>query len=162
MALGRWTFPTSRKPSSASSGGHFSNGTTTPTDSETPDPSKSQSRLLRTLTGGFRSHKSKKSEERDELAHLNKPFTPQNLEHQKILSAFEWNFGKRRSSHGSRSTTSGISPSASRNTSVDHGHIPPTSSDPIEARPRFNSVLVQEPLRENPREEQQTYQTERN
>ncbi|KAI0115284.1 hypothetical protein F4814DRAFT_418895 [Daldinia grandis] len=160
MALGRWTFSTSRKPSSASSGNR-SNGTTTPTDNETQDPSKSQSRLLRTLTGGFRSHKSKKSEERDEFAHLNKPFTQQNLEHQKILSTFEWNFGKRKSSHGGRSSTSGISPSASRNTSVDHGHLPP-DSDPIETRPRFNSVLVQEPPQENPREEQQTYQTGRN
>ncbi|KAF3064020.1 hypothetical protein GL218_01208 [Daldinia childiae] len=161
MALGRWTFPNSRKPSSASSGGNRSNGTTTPTDNETQDLSKSQSRILRTLTGGFRSHKPKKSEERDEFAHLNKPFTQQNLEHQKILNTFEWNFGKRRSSHGGRSSTSGISPSASRNTSVDHSHVPP-DSDPIETRPRFNSVLIQESPREDPREEQQTYPTERN
>ncbi|KAI8964146.1 hypothetical protein F5Y11DRAFT_119391 [Daldinia sp. FL1419] len=160
MALGRWTFPTSRKPSSASSGGNRSNGITTPTD-DTQDPSKSQSRILRTLTGGFRSHKSKKSEERDEYAHLNKPFTQQNLEHQKILNNFEWNIGKRKSSRGGQSSTSGISPSASRNTSVDHSHIP-LDSDPLEARPRFNSVLVQEPPREDPREEQRTYRRERN
>ncbi|KAI1467137.1 uncharacterized protein F4812DRAFT_50507 [Daldinia caldariorum] len=162
MALGRWTFPTSRKLSTTSSGGHLTSGTTTPTDNETRDSSKSQSRLFRTLTGGFRPSKPKKTEERDELAHLNKPFTPQNLEHQKILNAFEWNFGKRRSSHGSRSSTSGISPSTSRNTSVDHSNIPPTGSDPIETRPRFNSVLVQEPPREDPQQEKQTYRTERN
>ncbi|KAI0847775.1 hypothetical protein F5Y00DRAFT_240392 [Daldinia vernicosa] len=161
MALGRWTFPTSRKPSSTSSGGNHSNGTTTPTDNETQDPSKSQSRLLRTLTGGFRSHKPKKSEERDEFAHLNKLFTQQNLEYQKILNTFKWKFGKRKSSHGDRSSTSGISPSASRNTSVDHSHVPP-DSDPIETRPRFNSVLIHESPGEDPRREHQTYRTEGN
>ncbi|KAI1393562.1 uncharacterized protein F4822DRAFT_424032 [Hypoxylon trugodes] len=142
MALGRWTFPTSRKQSSASSGGNRSNGTTTPTDNGSSELTKTPSRLMRTLTGGFKSHKPKKSIERDELAYLNRPFNQQNLEHQKILNAFEWNFGKRKSSHGGQSSMSGISPSASRNTSVDHGHT----------HPRFDSALVHKPPQEDPRE----------
>ncbi|KAI0382916.1 hypothetical protein F5Y04DRAFT_35183 [Hypomontagnella monticulosa] len=154
MALGRWTFPTSRRQSAASSGGNRTNGTTTPTDNESQDPVKTPSRILRTLTGGFKSHKSRKSDERNEdsFGHLNKPFTRQNLEHQKILNAFEWNFGRRKMSHGGRSSMSGISPSASRNTSVDHGHMS-QHSDPTEPHPRFDSTLVHEPPREDPREE---------
>ncbi|KAI2630868.1 hypothetical protein GGR54DRAFT_174228 [Hypoxylon sp. NC1633] len=152
MAIGRWTFPSSRKQSAASSSGNRTNGTTTPTENETQDPIKTQSRLLRSLTGGFKSHKPKKSAERDEFAHLNKPFTQQNLDHQKILSGFEWNFGKRKSSHGGRSSMSGVSPSASRNTSVDHGHVS-MSSDQMETHPRFDSPLVHEPPQEDPREE---------
>ncbi|OTB06849.1 hypothetical protein M426DRAFT_318557 [Hypoxylon sp. CI-4A] len=148
MALGRWTFPSSRKQSSTSSSGNRTNGTTTPTDNESQDAATRPSRLFRSLTGGFRSsHKSKKSTERDEYAHLNRPFNQQNLEHQKILNAFEWNFGRtRQSSHGGRSSMSEISPSASRNTSVDHG--PPT-----DMHSRFDSALAREPTREDPREE---------
>ncbi|KAI1378356.1 hypothetical protein F4677DRAFT_412949 [Hypoxylon crocopeplum] len=149
MALGRWTFPPSRKQSTASSGGSRTNGTTTPTDNEPQDPAKP--RLLRRWTGGFKSNKPKKSTERDEFAHLNKPFTQQNLEHQKILSSFEWNFRKRKSSHGGRSSMSGISPSASRNASVDHGHTS-VHSDPTETHPRFDNALAREPTREDPRE----------
>ncbi|XXH04806.1 hypothetical protein Hte_011228 [Hypoxylon texense] len=145
MAIGRWTWPSSRKQSTTSSNGNRSNGTTTPTDNESQDLSKSQSRLIRTFTGGFKSSKSKKPVERDEYSHLNRPFTQQNLEHQKILNAFEWNFGRRKLSHGGRSSISGISPSASRNTSVDHGHM--------EAHPRFSSSLAHHPPREDPREE---------
>ncbi|KAI2465904.1 hypothetical protein F4781DRAFT_407464 [Annulohypoxylon bovei var. microspora] len=151
MALGRWTFPTSRKQSTASSGTNRTTGTTTPTDNEAQDSAKSPSRFMRTLTGGFMSHKSKKSVERDELAHLNRPFNQQNLEHQKILNAFEWNSGKRKSSHGGRSIMSGISPSTSRNNSVDHGRIP-LHSNPTETHPRFDSSLARQPTREDPRE----------
>ncbi|KAI1105952.1 hypothetical protein F4804DRAFT_303011 [Jackrogersella minutella] len=155
MALGRWTFPTSRKQSSASSSGtNRTNGTTTPTDNEAQDLTKSPSqyRFLRTLTGSFTSHKSKKSSvERDELAHLNKPFNQQNLEHQKILSAFEWNFGRTKTNQ-SRSSMSGISPSASRTTSVDHGHTS-RHFDTTQTHPRFDSTLNHQSPRENPREE---------
>ncbi|OTA66595.1 hypothetical protein K449DRAFT_234963 [Hypoxylon sp. EC38] len=149
MALGRWTFPPSRKESLASSGGNRSTGSTTPIDNETQDPAKTQSRFLRSFTGGFKSSKSKKSNERDELAHLNRPFNQQNLEHQKILSAFEWNFSsKRKSSQGGRSSISDISPSASRHASVDHSHM----IDSMEAHPRVNSTIIHEPHREDPRE----------
>ncbi|KAI1768736.1 hypothetical protein GGR53DRAFT_476863 [Hypoxylon sp. FL1150] len=144
MAIGRWTWPSSRKQSNTSSNGNRSNGTTTPTDNESQDLTKSQSRLFRTFTGGFKSHKPKKSAERNEYSHLNRPFTQQNLEHQKILNTFEWNFGKRKSSHGGLSSISSISPSASRNTSVDHGHIEPHH--------HFRSSLVHEPPREDPQE----------
>ncbi|KAI0902175.1 hypothetical protein F4806DRAFT_28907 [Annulohypoxylon nitens] len=152
MALGRWTFPTSRKQSTASSGTNkTTNGTTTPTESEAQDSSKSPSRLLRTLTGSFMSHKSKKSVDRDEFAHLNRPFNQQNLEHQKILNAFEWNFGRSKSGHCGRSISSGISPSTSRNNSVDRGHT--SHYDPMESHPRFDSSLARQPTREDPREE---------
>ncbi|KAI0180354.1 hypothetical protein GGR52DRAFT_239906 [Hypoxylon sp. FL1284] len=145
MALGRWTWSTSRRQSNTtSSSGNRTNGTTTPTD-EARYPSKSQSRLLRTFTGGFKPQKSKKQAGRDEYAHLNRPFTQQNLEHQKILNAFEWNFGKRKSSHGGQSNISSISPSASRTTSVDHGHT--------ETHTRFSNSLGHDPPREDPREE---------
>ncbi|KAI0887482.1 uncharacterized protein GGS22DRAFT_109931 [Annulohypoxylon maeteangense] len=152
MALGRWTFPTSRKQSTASSGtNRTTNGSTTPTDSETQESTKSPSRILKTFTGGFISHKSKKSVDRDELAHLNRPFNQQNLEHQKILNAFEWNFGRRKTSHSGRSIASGISPSTSRNNSVDRGHS--SHYDPTEPHPRFDSSLARQPTREDPREE---------
>ncbi|KAI1777787.1 hypothetical protein F4818DRAFT_325703 [Hypoxylon cercidicola] len=145
MALGRWTWPSSRKQSTTSSTGNRTNGTTTPTDNgASQEFSKSQSRLVRTFTGGFKSQKPKKSAERNEYSHLDRPFTQQNLEHQKILNAFEWNFG-RKSSHGGQSSISGISPSASRNTSIDHGRM--------ETHPRFSSSLVHEPPREGPRAE---------
>ncbi|KAI2602704.1 uncharacterized protein GGS25DRAFT_106456 [Hypoxylon fragiforme] len=150
MALGRWTFPTSRKQSTASSSGNRTNGASTPSDFETQDSSKSQFRLLRSLTGGFKSPKAKKTAEqqRDECYHLNKPFTPQNLEHQKILGAFEWNFGRRRkSSHGGRSSMSGISPSTSRNASVDRNHTA-LSSSPTETHHRFSH---HKPPRDNKR-----------
>ncbi|KAI2636394.1 hypothetical protein GGS26DRAFT_493384 [Hypomontagnella submonticulosa] len=163
MALGRWTFPTSRKQSAASSGGNRTNGTITPIDNESQDSVKTQSRLLRTLTGGFKSHRSRKSDERNDnsYTHLNKPFTRQNLEHQKILNAFEWNFGKRKLSHSGRSSMSGISPNASRNTSVDRGRIS-LRSDPTEPHPRFDSTLVNEPPREDPREESEKGQSDGN
>ncbi|KAI1144013.1 hypothetical protein F5Y05DRAFT_363384 [Hypoxylon sp. FL0543] len=149
MALGRWTFPTSRKQSSASSSGKRTTGSSTPTDSEAQDPVKTQSRFLRSFTGGFKPNKPKKSNERDEYPHLNKPFSQQNLEHQKILNAFEWNFSsKRKSSQGGRSSISDISPSATRHASVDHSHM----TDPMETRPRIGSILINESPREDPRE----------
>ncbi|KAI0840542.1 hypothetical protein F5Y06DRAFT_242855 [Hypoxylon sp. FL0890] len=147
MALGRWTFPTSRKQSSASSSGNRTTGSSTPTDGETQDPTKTQSRLLRSFTGGFKSNKPKKPTDRDELAHLNKPFNQQNLEHQKILSAFEWNFtSKRKSSHGGRSSISDISPSASRHASVDHSNI----IDATKTSSRIDSTVILESHREDP------------
>ncbi|KAI1417755.1 hypothetical protein F5Y13DRAFT_62132 [Hypoxylon sp. FL1857] len=148
MALGRWTFPSSRKQSSTSSGGNRTTGSTTPTDNETQDPTKTQSRILRSFTGGFKSSKPKKSTERDELAHLNKPFSQQNLEHQKILNAFEWNFSStRRSSQGGRSSISDISPCASRHASVDHGRM----NNPMETS-QINSALIHQSPQEDPRE----------
>ncbi|KAL7626195.1 hypothetical protein AAE478_002965 [Parahypoxylon ruwenzoriense] len=150
MVLGRWTFSSSGKRSTISSNDNDTNSTTTPTDNETQDPVKKQSRLLQTFAVSFKSQKSKKSGERNEPAHLNKPFTQQNLEHQKILNAFEWNFGKSESSHGGRSSFGDISPSASRNTSVDHGRLPP-ASDSGNTHPQFSRSLANEPVRENPR-----------
>ncbi|KAI0392195.1 hypothetical protein F5Y17DRAFT_374746 [Xylariaceae sp. FL0594] len=73
---------------------------------------------------------------------LNKPFTPQNLEHQKLFSAFDWNLAegggcsssqrRRRRRQGqdevgdndyddARSFVSGISPCASTRPSIDYG-----------------------------------------
>ncbi|KAI1501237.1 hypothetical protein F5X99DRAFT_206197 [Biscogniauxia marginata] len=145
MALGRWKFSSGRKKSSTSSGDQSSNGTMTPTDSEGHDL-KTSSRLRRTLTG-FRTHKSKKSSERDEYAHLNKPFTKQNLEHQKVLNAFEWNFGRRRPSHGGQSSMSGISPCCSRIPSIDYEHMFPPPNQ-RETHVGFNNSLAYEAPRE--------------
>ncbi|KAI0597701.1 hypothetical protein F4775DRAFT_593169 [Biscogniauxia sp. FL1348] len=143
MALGRWKFSSSRNKSSTSSGEQSSNGTTTPTDNGSQDFLKASSRLRRTFTT-FRAHRSKKSGEQDEYAHLNKPFTKQNLEHQKVLNAFEWNFGRRRPSHGGRSSMSGISPCCSRIPSIDYeGMFPPPNQ--METHVGFNPLAGEAP-----------------
>ncbi|CAJ2506194.1 Uu.00g003240.m01.CDS01 [Anthostomella pinea] len=137
MALGRWKFGSSRKASTSSSSSNSNtdgttNGTTTPVDNNNNDPAadgtltKTTSRLSR-FASNLCSHKSKKSSSssysnstssssatntfagREEYPHLHKPFTAQNLEHQRLLGAFEWNFG----GTPRRSSVSGISPRGS-------------------------------------------------
>ncbi|ORY69881.1 uncharacterized protein BCR38DRAFT_481042 [Pseudomassariella vexata] len=142
-----------RKPSS-SSGENDTTGSLTPTDSEGPDLVKTQSRFMRTLTGGFKSSKAKKrTTEGDAYAHLNRPFTQQNLEHQKLLSSFVWSFGNRKPSHGGRSSASGISPSASRHASVDSNYLSTSHGERREPHTRFRSSLAHESPREVPGEE---------
>ncbi|KAI5928411.1 hypothetical protein F4810DRAFT_2773 [Camillea tinctor] len=153
MALGRWKFSSSRNKSSTSSGDQSSNGTTTPTDSEGFDLFKTSSRLRRTLTT-FRtsSSKAKKPDERDAYAHLNKPFTKQNLEHQKVLNEFEWNFGRRRPSHGGLSMMSGISPCCSRINTIDYDDMP-SPPNQRETHIGFNNSLACDTSQEGSGEE---------
>ncbi|KAJ1337687.1 hypothetical protein MN608_00541 [Microdochium nivale] len=91
----------------------------------------SSSRLGRVFSGGFRSRKLSRQAE---YAHLHKPFTPENLEHQKILNAFEWNFGTTRNSFDS--SFSGISPCTSRRGSMSDGErsLPPLDCNDLSAR----------------------------
>ncbi|KAI0481199.1 hypothetical protein GGR56DRAFT_629316 [Xylariaceae sp. FL0804] len=140
MALGKWKFGSLGKKHSASSDlSDTTIGTTTPIDSYVPEPPKRPSRLTRSFTK-FR-HRAKKSslsslggggsepEDQDAYARLHKPFTPENLEHQKILSAFEWNFGRTLAEPGCRRTSmEDISPSASRCNSIDWERVLPPSS----------------------------------
>ena len=150
MAFGKWRFSRSRKGSSGSAGSEANtNGTTTPVDegrsytkSQPEEPSSSsQPRLLRSLTGSFtaRPQRPRKLTEKDqEYARLHKPFTKQNLEHQKILAGFEFNFGARSAagqqgqSHSQSqrpmSICSGISPCTSRRGSAQHDNLFPPSS----------------------------------
>ncbi|KAI1312200.1 hypothetical protein F5Y03DRAFT_341710 [Xylaria venustula] len=144
MSISKWKFSSSRKHSTSSSGNSdtpmTSSSTTTrpssPTNpSSTGDNSNRSSKtsLSSSPFSWFRSpHRSKKrkstiSSDDPAFKRLHKPFTPQNLEHQKMLSAFEWNFGssdddgyRRR-----RQSSLSISPCATRNMTVDdYGYGP--------------------------------------
>ncbi|KAI1877956.1 hypothetical protein JX265_002326 [Neoarthrinium moseri] len=160
--MGRWR----RKQSGSSGDSNTLSESTTTEGSESRDLTKTSSGIMRALTGGFRSSsKPKKSKESPEDARLNRPFTHQNLEHQKILNAFAFNFGKRKLSHGARSSVSGVSPGASRNASFDSHHLPPTGlshhhGDRRDTHPRFNSSLAGQAPREVPGEESDKEQTE--
>jgi hypothetical protein len=59
---------------------------------------------------------------------INRPLNEQNMEHQRILAAFVFNFGRTRSrrsnSLGAWSARSGISPGATRHASIDSGYSP--------------------------------------
>ncbi|KAI0911508.1 hypothetical protein F4823DRAFT_306015 [Ustulina deusta] len=144
MSIGKWRFSSSRKQSTSSSGNCDTATTTTMTSSSsTPRTStptsaggnsnrSSKTSLSSSPFSWFRSphHRSKKrkstiSPDDPAFARLHKPFTPQNLEHQKLLNTFEWNFGgndndddyddgRRR-----RRSSLSISPCATRNTTVD-------------------------------------------
>ncbi|KAK8055504.1 hypothetical protein PG993_000731 [Apiospora rasikravindrae] len=166
MAKTKW-WSHGRKPSTSSGENETAGtGTVTP-DSEGQEPgSKSPSRFIRTLTGFRPSRSSKKDKasrgggDDGSYAHLERPFTQQNLEHQKILNAFAFSFGsskkQRRTSHGAHSHMSGISPCASRNTSVDGASLSATrshGSDRRETHPRFSSSLAHNAPQEVPGEE---------
>ncbi|RYO81338.1 hypothetical protein DL766_004489 [Monosporascus sp. MC13-8B] len=154
MALGKWRFSRSRnsRKSRNSSGktGPSTSGSTTPVESDGSDvtnaqpQARTQSPILRTFPGSLRSSQRSRTASTDDdvnLARLHKPFTKQNLEHQKILSAFEWNFGTRRTGQGAMSICSGISPCSSRRASVDYDQ-PFSPFDQRDAQPRFGSDLA--------------------
>ncbi|KAI1247809.1 hypothetical protein MGN70_011702 [Eutypa lata] len=155
MAFGKWRLSRSRKGSNSSAENDTStNGTTTPVESEGQSVTKprshepSQSSILRTLTGSLKPQRQpqrprKLTEKDQEYARLHKPFSKQNLEHQKILNAFEWNFGASRTNQRALSICSGISPCTSRQGSVDHDHLFPPSSR-TDTRPRVSSDLAYE------------------
>ena len=94
----------------------------------------SSSRLSRVFT------RTRKLSKQAEYAHLHKPFTPENLEHQKILNAFEWNFGTTRNSFDS--SFSGVSPCTSRRGSMSDGErsLPPLDCNDLSARITKSSV----------------------
>ncbi|KAK7751626.1 hypothetical protein SLS62_006452 [Diatrype stigma] len=147
MAFGKWRLSRGRKGSNSSAEHDAStNGTTTPVESEGQSITKprshepSQSSILRTLTGTLKPPRPRRLTEKDsEYARLHKPFTKQNLEHQKILSAFEWNFGAS-TNQRTPSICSGISPCTSRQGSVDHDNLYPPSSR-TDTRARVSSDL---------------------
>lgn len=153
MAFGKWRLSrASRKGSNSSAENDAStNGTTTPVENEGQSVTKSQSQpsqssILRTLTGSLKPQRQPQrprrlTEKDSEYARLNKPFTKQNLEHQKILNAFEWNVGASRTNQRAVSICSGISPCTSRQGSVDHDHLFPPSSR-TDTRPRVSSDLA--------------------
>ncbi|KAJ3551862.1 hypothetical protein NPX13_g11257 [Xylaria arbuscula] len=77
-----------------------------------------------------RSNKKRKStisKDDPAFARLHKPFTPQNLEHQRMFESFEWNFGGSSSSGSSnddddsyrRRRSSSISPRETRDMTID-------------------------------------------
>lgn len=135
MAFGKLRLSRSRKTSSGSD--NDANGSNVPVDNEAQGITKTTSRgIIRTLTGSFSrsSHRSNKSlAGRSEYPHLHRPFNKTNLEHQKILNAFEWNFGR---SSVCNSIYSGISPCASRRVSFDFD-LPPSGWK--DSRTRFHS-----------------------
>ncbi|KAI5868101.1 hypothetical protein GGS23DRAFT_11823 [Durotheca rogersii] len=146
--LGRWAFPSSRKPSAASSGDRAS-----ATDNETQAATKRRSRLFRTLRGGFRSHRPKKSAEHVEFPETDALLTQQNPANLTLFNTFEWSGAKRKLSHGGRSNFSGVSPSASRNNSVDYDCLPPPFHAG-EAHPApFRHSAIEKPTQENSRAE---------
>ncbi|KAI0542321.1 hypothetical protein GGR58DRAFT_304593 [Xylaria digitata] len=134
MSLGKFKFPGSRKQSTASSGNSDTTSSSSTTRSSTPTnglnsgSSSNSSRSSKISSSSssspfswFRSsHRSKRRStiSRDDplYARLHKPFTPQNLEHQKLLNTFEWNFDN---DHCRRRRSSCISPCASRDMTVD-------------------------------------------
>ncbi|KAH6654571.1 hypothetical protein BKA67DRAFT_283424 [Truncatella angustata] len=149
--MGLWR----RKPSASSSEGSNLSGTVTPVNSEEQELSKTTSRFSRTF--GW-SSKPKKPKPAPEDPVLDRPFTQQNLEHQALFENFTFNFGRRKLSHGGRSTTSGISPSASRNTSVDSNKLPllyhdQHYGDRRDTHPKFSNSLANEAPKEVPGEE---------
>ncbi|KAI1268317.1 hypothetical protein F5Y18DRAFT_224542 [Xylariaceae sp. FL1019] len=132
MGLGKWRFGSSRAASTESSNGsETSTRTTSPTESSTElrssysdssKPSLSTSSSSSPRRSWFKSNQRKKAPGFDDpaFARLHKPFTEQNLEHQKMLNAFEWNFGRQRRPSTS-SWISSVSPGASRRASIDFG-----------------------------------------
>ncbi|KAI1430863.1 hypothetical protein GGR50DRAFT_146241 [Xylaria sp. CBS 124048] len=117
------------KPSSQTTRQHERDGRTRSAPSSSP---------FSWLRSSLRSSKRKSSGaprtiSRDDpaFARLHKPFTPQNLEHQKLLGAFEWQFYNNGDANGADdgddrrrrrrrpSLISSLSPCASRNPSMD-------------------------------------------
>ncbi|GAW11190.1 hypothetical protein ANO14919_005320 [Xylariales sp. No.14919] len=135
MSLGKFKFPGSRKQSTASSGNSdTTTSSSSTTRSSTPTnglsgggggnsnrSSKASSSSSSSPFSWFRSPRRTKrrstiSADDPAFARLHKPFTPQNLEHQKLLNAFEWNFDN---DHSRRRRSSCISPCASRDMTID-------------------------------------------
>ncbi|KAI1180141.1 hypothetical protein F4777DRAFT_574423 [Nemania sp. FL0916] len=134
MILGKWKL-SSRRLSTTSS--EDSDMTTSSSSTRAPTPTgklssggnsnsnghkssrKGSSSPFSWFRSSRRSSKRKSIISRDDpaFARLHKPFTQQNLEHQKMLSTFEWTF---HDSEGSQRRISlSLSPCASRNATVD-------------------------------------------
>lgn len=148
-----------RKQSASSGDSSTMSGAVTPVSSEDQELSKTPSRFMKAF--GLRSSsnpkRTPKPPTRDE-GRINRPLTQQNLEHQRMFDTFTFSSGRRNSSHGGRSTTSGISPNASRNVSLDLNYLPhlqrhQSPGDRRDAHPRFNNSLAEEAPQEVPGEE---------
>ena len=142
--------------SSGESSNSDTSGTVTPVSSgQEPELSSKRSvRVMRSLTNGLRSNKPKKasinSQHHQEMTPLerriNRPFTQQNLEHQRMFDDFTFDFGKRKSSYGGRSVISGVSPCASRTASIDSNYAPHHShhGDRRETHAHYRNSLVED------------------
>ncbi|KAI0858903.1 hypothetical protein F4860DRAFT_283243 [Xylaria cubensis] len=139
MSFGKWSFG-SRNRSTASSGkSDMSTSSSSTTRTSSPNnrgsgggsssnrnsktsssSSTSSSSRLSWFRSSNRPPKRRSIISRDDpaFARLHKPFTPQNLEHQKMLSTFEWTFDDHMDCKRRRTSLS-LSPCASRNTTVD-------------------------------------------
>ncbi|KAI1368449.1 hypothetical protein F5Y08DRAFT_295822 [Xylaria arbuscula] len=141
MSFSKWKFSSSRKTSPSGSSNIDTSlssspttGMSTPTSPISSSGGNSGSRSSKSSLSSspfswfrlspHRSNKRKSTISRDDpaFARLHKPFTPQNLEHQRMFESFEWNFGGRSSSGSSnddddsyrRRRSSSISPCATR------------------------------------------------
>ncbi|ETS80512.1 hypothetical protein PFICI_08041 [Pestalotiopsis fici W106-1] len=143
--------------SSGESSNSDTSGTVTPVgSSQEPElNSKRSVRVMRSLTNGLRSNKPKKAsitnnyQEMTPLERrINRPFTQQNLEHQRMFDDFTFDFGKRKSSYGGRSIISGISPCASRTASIDSNYAPHSHhqhhGDRRETHAHYRNSLVED------------------
>ncbi|KAK5627669.1 hypothetical protein RRF57_003384 [Xylaria bambusicola] len=142
MSFSKWRFSNSRKQSPSSSSDIDTTMTlsssssspmstpTSPTSSggNSNRSSKSSSSLSVSPFSWFRSpnrpKKRKSTISRDDpaFARLHKPFTPQNLEHQRMFETFEWNFGSSDGdddSYRRRRSSLSISPCATRDMTID-------------------------------------------
>ncbi|KAI0512626.1 hypothetical protein F5B22DRAFT_299297 [Xylaria bambusicola] len=136
MSFSKWRFSNSRKQSPSSSGDIDATMTSSspmstpmsPTSSGSNSNRSSKSSLSSSPFSWFRSpnrpKKRKSTISRDDpaFARLHKPFTPQNLEHQRMFESFEWNFGSSDGdddSYRRRRSSLSISPCATRNMTVD-------------------------------------------
>ncbi|KAI0481566.1 hypothetical protein F4859DRAFT_512708 [Xylaria cf. heliscus] len=139
MSLGKWSFR-GRNRSTTSSGKSDMSATSSSSTTRASSPannrssnnggnsnrnskassasSSSSSRLSWFRSSNRPKRKSIISRDDPAFARLHKPFTPQNLEHQKLLSTFEWTFDDE-SDRKRRRTSLSISPCASRNATID-------------------------------------------
>ncbi|KAI0408657.1 hypothetical protein F4802DRAFT_359123 [Xylaria palmicola] len=156
MGLSGWKLG-SRKQSTASSGNSDTSTsssttrTSSPTNKRTSGGGNSRSSKTSSSSSSllqfpwFRSssraqRKSIISPDDPAFSRLHKPFTPQNLEHQKMLSTFEWNFDERDSQR--RRTSLSLSPCATRNaTADDYAHDDGYGYGPEELPGRHDHML---------------------
>ncbi|KAI0453299.1 hypothetical protein F5B21DRAFT_293404 [Xylaria acuta] len=148
MSLGKWRFGSRNRSTGSSGKGDMSSSSSSTTRTSSPvnnrgsvsggnsnrnsktssSPSSSSSSSSSRLSWFRSSDRAKRKSiiSRDDpaFARLHKPFTPQNLEHQKLLSTFEWNCDDD-SGCKRRRTSLSISPCATRNATIDDDDYAP-------------------------------------
>ncbi|KAI1191265.1 hypothetical protein F5B17DRAFT_329762 [Nemania serpens] len=146
MSLGKWKLSKRRQTTESSGNGNMSSSSSSPSSSpsttraSTPiselggssnidinhskgntDSRTSSSSPFSWLRSSRRPSKRKSIISSDDpaFARLHKPFTPENLEHQKLFSAFEWTFDDDNDGVDRRRNSLSLSPCASRSATVD-------------------------------------------